>query len=308
MKPMNTMTKLGLLAIGVVITASPMSLALADTNRAKSAPDSAERGVHDTRRVFGGSGAMGQGKARTYAELNADGSPASIGIVYTRGVLEGLPKAANLKSRCFDVNGNGTTQVDECIGDHELVLSSPPEVINNADIPIKWATLNWNPHGHPPAIWKAPHFDFHFYLATREDIQAIRPGPCGEIIDCEDFKRATKPLPPRYLPVNYKSVDAAVATMGNHLIDSASPEMADPSKGKFTHSFIYGAYDGHIVFYEPMAAHDFLLSRPNECKTFSLPAAWERSGYYPTEYCIRYRPDNQETTVSLEKFVYREAR
>ena len=39
-----------------------------------------------------------------------------------------------------------------------------------------------------------------------------------------------------------------------------------------------------------------------------LPAAWERSGYYPTEYCIRYRPDNQETTVSLEKFVYREAR
>jgi hypothetical protein len=95
--------------------------------------------------------------------------------------------------------------------------------------------------------------------------------------------------------------------MGDHLLDSAAPELADPPQAEFTHSFIYGAYDGHIIFYEPMITHDFLLNQPDECKAVSLPAAWETSGYYPTEYCIRYRAESQETTVSLEKFVYRQA-
>lgn len=257
--------------------------------------------------VYGESGAMGEGTARTYAELNADGSPVSLGIVYTQGVLAGLPTELNMESRCFDINSNGSLEMGECIGDYELVLSSPPEVIQNAAIPFKWATLNWNPHGHPPMIWAVPHFDFHLYMAREEEIQAIRPGPCGVLINCEDFERATKPVPAPYLPANYHSVDDAVATMGDHLVDSAAPELADPPQAQFTHSFIYGAYDGHIIFYEPMIAHDFLLSQPDECKAVSLPAAWETSGYYPTEYCIRYRADRQETTVSLEKFVYREA-
>jgi glyoxylase-like metal-dependent hydrolase (beta-lactamase superfamily II) len=55
-----------------------------------------------------------------------------------------------------------------------------------------------------------------------------------------------------------------------------------------------------------MIAHDFLLSQRNQCKTLSLPEAWETSGYYPTEYCIRYSAESTEYTVSLEKFVFRE--
>lgn len=257
--------------------------------------------------VYGESGAMGEGTARTYAELNADGSPVSIGIVYTQGALEGLPTEPNMESRCFDINGNGTLEMGECIGDYELILSMPTEVTQNGDIPFPWATLNWNPHGHPPAIWSIPHFDFHFYIASEEEVQAIRPGPCGAIIHCEDFERAIKPVPAPYLPANYKSVEDAVASMGDHLIDSTAPELQDPPQAEFMHSFIYGAYDGHISFYEPMIAHDYLMSQPDECKAFSLPVAWEQSGYYPTEYCIHYQAERQETTVSLEKFVYREA-
>jgi hypothetical protein len=257
--------------------------------------------------VYGDSGAMGEGTARAYAELNADGSPVSIGIVYTQALLEGLPTEANLESRCFDVNGNAATEMDECIGDYELILSMPAEVTQNAAIPFQWATLNWNPHGHMPPIWTIPHFDFHFYEASLEEVQAIRTGPCGALINCEDFERAIKPVPAQYLPANYTSIEDAVAGMGDHLVDSAAPELADPPQAEFTHSFIYGAYDGHIIFYEPMIAHDFLLNQPDECKAFSLPEAWETSGYYPTEYCIHYRAESQETTVSLEKFVYREA-
>ena len=52
-------------------------------------------------------------------------------------------------------------------------------------------------------------------------------------------------------------VGAAVPDMGNHLIDSKSPELV--TKGTiFTHTFIFGAYDGHVSFYEPMITRAYL--------------------------------------------------
>lgn len=261
--------------------------------------------------VYGKSGAMGRGIARTYAELNADGSPVRIGVVFTPGLLEGLPTDmnANDSRRCFDKDGNGTLQAHgECVGDYELALSLPPELAQRTDLPFKWVGVNWNPLGHlPPAphVWAAPHFDFHFYTLEHSAVQAIRPGKCGELMDCRDFARATKPVPAQYLPEKYASVDAAVAAMGNHLVDTAAPELADPPQAPFTSSFIYGAYDGHIIFFEPMITHSFLLSQPDGCKAISLPQKWEKRGYYPTEYCVRYKAN--EYRVSLEGFKYREA-
>ena len=38
-----------------------------------------------------------------------------------------------------------------------------------------------------------------------------------------------------------------------------------------------------------------------------LPHAWERSGWYPTEYCLRYRESRDELITSMEGFVYRHA-
>ena len=36
-------------------------------------------------------------------------------------------------------------------------------------MPLKWALLNWNPHGHiPPGIYDRPHFDVHFYMEPIE--------------------------------------------------------------------------------------------------------------------------------------------
>jgi hypothetical protein len=44
--------------------------------------------------------------------------------------------------------------------------------------------------------------------------------------------------------------------MGNHLLDSQSPEMKDSLP--FTTTFIYGAYEGELIFWEPMITLDFL--------------------------------------------------
>jgi hypothetical protein len=68
-----------------------------------------------TETVVGEDGKMGEGTVRTYAELNVDGSPVSLGMIYTQKMLEGLPAEPNLKSRCFDINTNGMMEMSECI-------------------------------------------------------------------------------------------------------------------------------------------------------------------------------------------------
>jgi hypothetical protein len=108
---------------------------------------------------------------------------------------------------------------------------------------------------------------------------------------------------PRHRCVHADHIDvgAAVPDMGNHLIDSKSPELA--SQGQvFTHTFTFGAYDGHVIFYEPMITLPYLQSRPDTCVPIKQPQAWETAGY-----CIRYRADDERYTVSLEDFARRTA-
>jgi hypothetical protein len=91
--------------------------------------------------------------------------------------------------------------------------------------------------------------------------------------------------------------------MGNHLLDSKSPEIKDSVP--FTRTFIYGAYDGELIFWEPMITHEFLLRTKDACFGVRQPAAFRQSGYYPTRYCLRQNEDGGRT-VTLEGFRYAE--
>jgi hypothetical protein len=260
--------------------------------------------------VYGQAQKLGDGFAQIYAELDADGAPRTLGVSFDDGLLDGLPTAPNTYSRCFDKNGNGKIDATgECNGDFELEFLLPDELAQNGSTPFKWVSLNWNPAGHPhpaPPPWAVPHFDFHFYIQAREDVRAIRPGRCSELINCEDFKRAQKPVPKQHVHADHIDVGAAVPDMGNHLIDSKTPELA-PDGPPFTHTFIFGAYDGNVTFYEPMITHAFLASRPDICVPIKQPQAWAIAGHYPTTYCIRHLEGEGRFTVSLEDFVPRPA-
>jgi hypothetical protein len=262
----------------------------------------------DSGTVHGEAQKLGNGLAQIYAELDAEGAPRVIGVSFDRAMLEGLPEMPNTYSRCFDKNANG--RIDdphECNGDYELAFALPEELARTT--PFKWVSVNWNPMGHPPPappVWAVPHLDFHFYILEREAVRQIRPGPCSELIHCDDFKRAQIPVPKEYVHADHIDVGAAVPDMGNHLIDSKSPELV--TEGRiFTHTFIFGAYDGRVSFYEPMITQAYLESRPDLCAPIKQPQAWEVEGYYPTTYCIRYLPDDERYTVSLEEFVHRPA-
>jgi hypothetical protein len=270
----------------------------------------AKAAIADTTTLYGEAQKLGNGFARVFAEVDAEGAPAVLGVTFDGGMLEGLPAMPNTWSRCFDKNGNGGIDPHgECNGDYELELALPQELVQSGMTPFAWVSVNWNPMGHmPPAppVWAAPHYDFHFYIMPREAVRHIRPGPCAELIHCDDFVRAQVPVPAPFVHADHIDVGAAVNDMGNHLIDSKSPELA-PGGPPFTHTFIFGAYDGRITFYEPMITLAYLESRPDACTPIKQPQAWAIDGHYPTTYCIRYRTEEGMYTVTLEDFVRRAA-
>ncbi len=51
--------------------------------------------------------------------------------------------------------------------------------------------------------------------------------------------------------------------MGNHLLDSRSPELKDSLP--FGSTFIYGAYDGELIFWEPMITLELLRQTREAC-------------------------------------------
>ena len=262
----------------------------------------------DAATVYSEAKKLGDGSALVYAELDAEGAPRVIGVSFDQGMLEGLPAMPNTWSRCFDKNGNGRIDAHgECNGDYELRFALPEELVQRAVTPFKWVSVNFNAMGHPPPappVWAVPHVDFHFYIMPADAVAQIRPGPCSELIHCDDLKRAQTPVPARYVHADHIDVGAAVPDMGNHLIDSKSPELVVDGQA-FTHTFIFGAYDGQITFYEPMITLAYLQTRPDLCVPIKQPQAWETEGYYPTSYCIRYLADDERYTVSLEDFVRR---
>ena len=270
-----------------------------------------------SRTYTGSTAVIGNGQVQSYVVLTHTGAPAAVGVNLTEGALEQLPVHKNSRSRCFDLNGDAIIAASECVGDEERILQLPDDIVARAQLPFKWISVNWNAEGHhppppkpgeapAPPIYARPHFDFHFFAWDRERIEAIAPGPCGEFVDCGDFERGRKSIPPSYVPEGHVDLGIVVPRMGNHLLDSRSPELVNPAT-PFTRTFIYGAFDGELIFWEPMITFDFLRRTSDACFEIRQPAAYRKAGYYPTRYCIRTEGGTKQHTVSLEGFVYARA-
>lgn len=258
-------------------------------------------------RVLGTPSNLGNGTVASYAEFDESGAPKAIGVVFSAGALNALPTAPSDGHRCFDANHDGVIDLaTECSAWHERVLPVPSEAGRRSDVPFKWALLNWNPHGHPPpGVFDKPHFDVHFYMEPIENIFAIQRGTCGpELVRCDQFALATRPVPGNYVPPNFRDLGIAAPAMGNHLLDPTTHEF----HGKpFKRHWIYGVYDGRVIFYEEMVALSYMTSKPDVCFPIRSPDAVAKAGYYPTRSCVRYAPGKDEYTVSIEDFVLRKA-
>ena len=261
-----------------------------------------------TNRILGWRSDLGKGTVSSYAEFDASGTPRAIGVAFSASALDALPTAGSDRHHCFDRNKDGVVDpTAECLNQYEVVIPLPDAVARHSDIPFKWVLLNWNPLGHiPPGVYDVPHFDVHFYMEPIATVFALQAGACGpEFMRCDQFEVARRPVPSNYMQPDFKDVEAVVPAMGNHLIDLTSPEF---NKQPFTRTWIFGVYDGKVTFYEEMVTRAFLLSKPSTCFPIKMPPAVGLSGFYPTVSCLRHDAQTGEYTVSMEKFVYREAR
>jgi hypothetical protein len=250
---------------------------------------------------------LGTGTVSSYAEFDSGNTLTAMGIVFSTTALAGLPTGSD-HHHCFDRNTDGVIDpATECNETFEVIIPLPDAVSRRSDIPFKWVMLNWNPVGHgAPGIWDVPHFDIHFYLEPRiAHILAIRSGACGpEFVDCVHWEVGRKPLPPNYMHPDFQ-MGAVVPAMGGHLRDHMDPVYNKTQPA--AHSWIFGAYDSHVIFYEAMVTRAFLLSNPDTCFPIKSPQAVALSGFYPTVSCVRHDAKTGESTVSIEDFVLREA-
>ncbi len=221
---------------------------------------------------------VGQGTARSYVILE-QGAPVEIGIALSENALAGLPEAT------FNPAHQGHHMMQE-------YLLPLPEAASTT--PFRLVELDWNPSGHvPPGIYDLPHFDFHFYTieeAARNQI--VRENP--------DYVTKGENVPPApFVPAGYisPSMDLTEPRMGRHWVNPASPEL---NGQRFTHTFIYGSWDGQLIFGEPMLTRDFLLTRPNVTTKVPTAERYAPAGYYPDAYGVHYDADRREYRVSLK--------
>jgi hypothetical protein len=264
-----------------VATALLLTLPLAVCNDTSAQP--AESG-----RFYGAAVPLGAGTARSYVLLE-NGTPTEVGVALSEQALHDLPGAGH---------ANGSHAMTESV----LALPAQGE-----RTPFEFILLGWNPQGHPPQrMYDVPHFDFHFYTITdaaRSEIDPTLPTfeqrasripareqvPAGYVGEHDLFKA---PIPSLTIP-----------RMGLHWLDPKTPELNGQS---FTTTFIYGSWDGQMIFAEPMITKAFLESRPNFAQPIAQPARFGAAGYYPTRYTITWDGTAQEYRVALSGLTKRE--
>ncbi len=225
------------------------------------------------KRMFGEGRPLGNGMVWTWVEYDAKKAPTALGFTFTEAALSALPPeppAPGLEN-----------------WEYELAMPRDAKVL-----PFTHLVLNWNPHGHvPPGIYDVPHFDFHFYIIDPKQREKIT---CkgADIKKCmnkpaSDFMSSAYILPP----------GTEMPRMGVHWIDPAAPEFNHQA---FTHTFIYGSYDRQLAFLEAMITRTFLESKPNVTAAIKPPSKYQKHGYYPTVYSVKYDPERKEYSVAFE--------
>lgn len=216
---------------------------------------------------------IGQGEAHTVVRTGPNGELVAIGIVMTAAALEGLPTAP--------------------AGGHAVFPYPLPMPTTGPKTVVDHVVIDWEAAGHPPpGVYDVPHFDFHFYLVSHEDVMQVRfDGPNDSAAPAQ--QPAAELLPAGYvLPPG-----TAVPQMGVHAVNPGAPEF---QQQPFTATFIYGYYNKRQTFIEPMASLAFLKSQPDFTAPVVRPAAYSKLGSYPSSYRIRFDPGQGVYEIMLE--------
>lgn len=231
--------------------------------------------------TYGDPTPLGNGTIRTYVVAGPDG-PVELGVALSETALDGLP-ADGAEGGVLMPDGHSTFQ---------MALGLPAE----NPTPFVHVMVDWNPAGHEPAgVYNLPHLDFHFYTVGPDAVMAIDPA------DPDFMAKAQNAPPATHLPAGYVVPEGLlpVPFMGTHWVDPNSPELRMENPATFTHTFIYGSWDGALTFVEPMITVDFLRSREPLNQPVAVAEAYDPAGYYPTSYSVGFDQEAGEYRVAL---------
>lgn len=146
-------------------------------------------------------------------------------------------------------------------------------------------TMYWEAHGHPPAPYEVPHFDFHFYTVPSAERMAIT---CADTVKPAELP-AGYALPDESLPPDLAQmigvpvlVGICVPQMGMHSLLATEMESTTPFRG----SMVIGYYQAKPIFIEPMISKAMLEEK--QSFSFPIPAIPGLSGNHPTTFQGEY--------------------
>ena len=140
--------------------------------------------------------------------------------------------------------------------------------------------LNWEAHGHPPALFATPHFDFHFYSVSQAQVSGI---------DCSELSKPTA-LPASYalpdveVPGMGEFIGLCVPGMGMHAMPAAEVAETRP----FEATMMVGYYRSQPIFVEPMVSRDVLLAKKGFTLAVPEIANTPRGVRYPHAFRAEY--------------------
>jgi hypothetical protein len=182
---------------------------------------------------------------------------------------------------------------------HEMAMVWPPVPAAVIRLPeqartavgVDHLSFFWEAHGHPPASFMTPHFDFHFYVISDS---------AREAIDCSNKTK------PSAIPADYTLPDVdipqlgmltglCVPKMGMHAIEGNVANAATSMTG----SMVYGYYAQKPIFYEPMISRAMLQER----RSFTLPVPPQGNLPAGVKYPTRFEAVYDSTTPAY-RFVF----
>lgn len=214
----------------------------------------------------------GEGKIRSFVRLDDD-FPVEIGFIMSPEVFDNL----------------------EILPGFDVAVVLPLHQKAKEVTPFEHLALKWS-EGHPPAFFD-PHFDLYFYMISNEERLAI-----------PEYTPETQALftlypPPGYMPADYGTPPGqggVYPQIGKHWLPLNLTAYLP-----FTGIMVLGTFNGEMIFIEPMATVDFLLSEPDFSAPYSQPELFHESSNYPTRYNIYVDPKSGDIYISLSNFVPR---
>jgi hypothetical protein len=275
-----------------------------------AARDAADADAPGTHRQYGPPVRVGNGRARTYVVLDQrnGGRPLEVGVALDERAMEGLPAAAGHAEHAAARGGRGGRDKGghPHADMHAFDLAMPAQ----NPTPYRFVGLDWNPAGHDPApIYGLPHFDFHFYMVSPAERDAVDPADPAFAQKAANYPQGDF-VPPGYMVLPPPPAPVpAVPRMGVHWSNLAAPELQPPGApghAAFTHTFIYGSWDGRFTFAEPMITRAYLLTKPDVTVPVATATRYATAGYHPSAYRVRWDARAREYRVALTGLAYRE--